>query len=76
LEIINLTSVIYGRILRRIAQVMMANENRSVRRNLLSLSQKCFVPRVNGCEEHIAIWNMTINRAMMIIKSYACSPWI
>jgi hypothetical protein len=47
---------------------MMSNENRSVRRGLLSLSQKGFVPRVNGCGEHIAGANMSINRAMTTRK--------
>jgi hypothetical protein len=35
---------------------------------LLSLSQKGFVPRVNGCGEHIAVANMVINRAMTTRK--------
>jgi hypothetical protein len=61
---ITLTSVIYRIIFGRIAQVMMSMENRSVRRGLLSISQKGFVPRVNGCGEHIAVANMAINRAM------------
>jgi hypothetical protein len=47
---------------------MMSNENRSVRRGLLSLSQKGFVPKVNGCGEHIAVANMAINRAMTARK--------
>jgi hypothetical protein len=47
---------------------MMSNENRSVRRGLLSLSQKGFVPRVNGCGEHIAVANMAINRAVTTRK--------
>jgi hypothetical protein len=57
---ITLTSVIYRIIFGRIAQVMMSNENRSVRRGLLSLSQKDFVPKVNGCGKHIAVANMAI----------------
>jgi hypothetical protein len=40
---------------------MMSMENRSVRRGLLSISQKEFVPRVNGCGEHIAVANIAIN---------------
>jgi hypothetical protein len=55
---ITLTSVIYRIIVGRIAQVMISNENRAIRRGLLSLSQKGFVPRVNGCGEHIAVANM------------------
>jgi hypothetical protein len=52
----------------KIAEVMMSNENRSVRRALLSLFQKGFVPRVNGCGEFIAVANMAINRAMTTRK--------
>jgi hypothetical protein len=65
---ITLTSVIYKIIFGRIAQVMMSNENRSIRRGLLSLSQKGFVPNVNGCGEHIAVANMAINRVMTTRK--------
>jgi hypothetical protein len=39
-------------------------ENRSVRRGFLSISQIGFVPRVNGCSEHIAVANMAINSSM------------
>jgi hypothetical protein len=65
---IALTSVIDRIIFGKMAQVMMSNENRSVRRGLLSLSQKGFVPRVNECGEHIAMENMTINRGMTTHK--------
>jgi hypothetical protein len=47
---------------------MISNENRPVRSGLLSLSHKEFVPMVNGCGEHIAIANMTINLAMTTQK--------
>jgi hypothetical protein len=38
-------------------------ENRP-KRTILSLVQKGFVPRINGCGEHIAVANIAINRAM------------
>jgi hypothetical protein len=65
---ITLSSVIFRIIFGRLAQVMTSNENYSVRRGILSLSQKGFVPRVNGCGEHIAIANKAINRAMTTPK--------
>jgi hypothetical protein len=34
------------------------------KRTILSMAQKGFVPRINGCGEHVAIANMAINRAM------------
>jgi hypothetical protein len=46
---ITLISVIYRIIFGRIAQVMMANENRLVGRGRLSMFQKGFVTSVNGC---------------------------
>jgi hypothetical protein len=63
-RLITFTSVINRIIFGRIAQVMMSNEKVSVRKGLLSLSQKGFIPRVNGCGEHIAVANMAICRAM------------
>jgi hypothetical protein len=39
---------------------MMANEQGSVMGCLLSMSQKKFVPKVNGCGEHIVVANMAI----------------
>jgi hypothetical protein len=65
---ITLTSVIYRIINGNIAQHMISNGNRSVRRDLFSISQKGFVPRVNGCGEYIAVSNMAINRAMTTRK--------
>jgi hypothetical protein len=41
-----------------------AIRNRSIKRGLLSMSQKGFIPRINGCGEHISLANMAINRAM------------
>jgi hypothetical protein len=52
---ITLASVIYRIIFGRIAQVIMVHENRSVRRGLLSMSQKGFVPRINECSKYIAV---------------------
>jgi hypothetical protein len=34
------------------------------KRIILSMAQKGFVPRINGCGEHVAMANMAINRAM------------
>jgi hypothetical protein len=59
-----LTSVVYRIIFGRISQSLLQFENRSIKRSILSMSQKGFVPRVNGCGEHISLANMAINRAM------------
>jgi hypothetical protein len=40
------------------------NFERRSKRTILSMAQKGFVPRINGCGEHVAIANMAINRAM------------
>jgi hypothetical protein len=61
---ITLTSVVYRIIFGRISQSLLQFENRSIKRSILSMSQKGFVPRVNGCGEHIFLANMAINRAM------------
>jgi hypothetical protein len=61
---ITLTSVIYRIIFGRISQSILQFENRSIKRSLLSMSQKGIIPRVNGCGEHISLFNMAINRAM------------
>jgi hypothetical protein len=61
---ITLTSVIYRIIFGRISQCLMQFENRSIKRGLLSMSQKGFIPRINGCGEHISLANMAINRAI------------
>jgi hypothetical protein len=34
------------------------------KRTILSMAQRGFVPRINGCGEHVAMVNMAINRAM------------
>jgi hypothetical protein len=46
----------------------MANENISVRRGLLSMSQMGFVPSVNNCDELIGLASMVITRAMTTPK--------
>jgi hypothetical protein len=46
----------------------MSNENRSVKRGLLSLSQKRFCSKGQWGGEHIAIANMAINRAITTRK--------
>jgi hypothetical protein len=61
---ITLTSVIYRIIFGRISQCIMQFENRSIKRGLLSMSQKGFIPPINGCGKHISLANMAINRAM------------
>jgi hypothetical protein len=61
-RLIVLISVIYRNIFGIIAQVMISNENRSVRKELLSLFQKGFVPRVNGCGELVASANWQSNQ--------------
>jgi hypothetical protein len=55
---------IYRIIFGRTEKFMISNKNRSVRRGFISLSQKYFVPRVNGCGKHLGVANMLINRAM------------
>jgi hypothetical protein len=44
---ITLTSVVYRIIFGRISQSLLQFENRSIKRSILIMSQKCFVPRVN-----------------------------
>jgi hypothetical protein len=61
---ISLTSVIYRIIFGRISQCLIQFENRSIKRGLLSMSQKGFIPRINSCGEHISLANLVINRAM------------
>jgi hypothetical protein len=61
---ITLTSVVYRIIFGRISQCLMQFENSTIKRGLLNMSQKGFIPRINGCGEHISLANMAINRAM------------
>jgi hypothetical protein len=58
-----LTSIIYRIVFGRLSQVIMDFESRP-KRTILSMAQKGFIPRINGCGEHIAVANMAINRAM------------
>jgi hypothetical protein len=60
---ITLTSILYRIIFGRISQAIMDFESRP-KRTILSMAQKGFVPRINGCGEHVAMANMAINRAM------------
>jgi hypothetical protein len=61
---ITLTSVVYGIIFGRISQCLMQFEKRTIKRGLLSMNQKGFIPRINGCGGHISLANMAINRAI------------
>jgi hypothetical protein len=63
---ITLQSIVYRIIVGRIALVMTFVEYRSIKRGILPLPQKGFVPGVNGCGEHIELANMTVNRAITL----------
>jgi energy-converting hydrogenase Eha subunit C len=60
---ITLVSIIYNIVFGRISQVILDFESRP-KRIILSMAQKGFVTRINGCGEQIAIANMAINPAM------------
>jgi hypothetical protein len=64
---ITLTSILYGIFFGRISQAIMDFEGRP-KRTILSMAQKGFVPRINGCGEYVAMVNLAINRAMTIGK--------
>jgi hypothetical protein len=44
----------------------------TIRRGILSLSQKVFLSRLNGCGENIEIVKMIINRTIITPIYYAC----
>jgi hypothetical protein len=66
---ISLTSVIYRVIFGRISQVIMDMEDRPNKKTILLISQKGFVPRVNGCGEHIAAENIAIYSAIKLRRT-------
>jgi hypothetical protein len=47
----------------------MDMEDRTNKRTILSISQKCFVPRVNRCGDHIAASTIAINGAIMLRRT-------
>jgi hypothetical protein len=60
---ITLSSILYRIIFGRISQAIMDFESRP-KRTILSMAQKGFVHRINGCSEHVEFSSMAINRAM------------